>query len=182
MKHLSIYSMYKKLLMSCSGQQFNNSCKKKKYYSPLKNNKMGKINNSGSATKNPKDIRIGITFIMNHPKASSRTFDYSTDLDRFTRTYEHVKNHPAGTDVYRKEMHSILMDLFLTDAPIDEYFFTIGMHYLVSFHLFEAVFNSKPNTALGFIIEPIHDDYEFVKFTSTDYNTWEYSVINRNAA
>jgi len=143
---------------------------------------MGKKINSGAATKNPKDIRIGISLIMNHPKVNSRSFDYSTVLDRFTRTYEHVNKHPAGADAFRKEMHSILTGLFLTDAPIDEYFFTIGMHYLVSFHLFEAVFNSKPNTALGFIIEPIHDDYEFVKFTSTDYNTWEYSVINRNAA
>jgi len=143
---------------------------------------MGKKIKSGSATKNPKDIRIGISYIMNHPRANCLKFDYSTDLDRFTRTYEHVKNHPAGADAFRKKMHSILMDLFLTDAPIDEYFFTIGMHYLVSFHLFEAVFNSKPNTGLGFIIEPIYDDYEFIKFTSTDYNTWEYLINRRNAA
>lgn len=150
-------------------------------YSSLKNLNMGKTGNSGSATKNPKDIKIGISYFMTFVKSVS-TIDYTTDLDRFTNTYNHVKNHPAGILAFRCKMFEILMDLIKSNAPVDEYFYTIGMHYLVTFDSVRMMLENQPNEALGFMIEPKQDDVDGAMLFAVDYNTWEYSVLTRQAA
>jgi hypothetical protein len=150
-------------------------------YSSLKNLNMGKTNNSGSAIPNPKDIKIGISYFMTFVKSVS-TIDYTTDLDRFTNTYNHVKNHPAGVFAFRSKMYEILMDLIKSNAPVDEYFYTIGMHYLVSFDSVRMMLENQPQTALGFMIEPKKNDIDGAMVFGADYNTWEYSVLTRKAA
>jgi hypothetical protein len=150
-------------------------------YSSLKNVNMGQTNNSGYATKQPKDIKIGISYFMTFVKSVS-TVDYTTDLERFTNTYNHVKNHPAGVLVFRSKMYEILMDLIKTNAPIDEYFYTIGMHYLVTFDSVKMMLENQPNTALGFMIEPVQNDVDGAMVFGVDYNTWEYTILTRSAA
>jgi len=150
-------------------------------YSSLKNVNMGQTNNSGYTTKQPKDIKIGISYFMTFVKSVS-TVDYTSDLERFTNTYNHVINHPAGVLVIRSKMFEILMDLLHTNAPIDEYFYTIGMHYLVTFDSVKMMLENQPNTALGFMIEPVQSDVDGAMVFGVDYNTWEYSLVTRNAA
>ncbi|MFM6995356.1 MAG: hypothetical protein ACKOWO_09610 [Sediminibacterium sp.] len=150
-------------------------------YSSLKNLNMGQKNNSGFATKNPKDIKIGISYFMTFVKCASK-IDYTTDLDRFTNTYNHVKNHPAGVIAFRSEMYKILMELVKSNAPVDEYFYTIGMHYLVSFDPVRNILESQPQTALGFMVEPKKNDVDGAMVFASDYSFWEYSVSNRGAA
>lgn len=150
-------------------------------YSSLKNSNMGQTSISGSATKNPKDIKIGISYFMTFVHSVS-TIDYTTDLDRFTNTFNHVRNHPAGVLSFRSQMYDILMYLVTSNAPIDEYFYTIGMHYLVSFDSVKIMLESQPNSALGFMIEPIKNDADHAMVLAVDYNTWEYSAITRYAA
>ena len=113
---------------------------------------------------------------------SVSTIDYTTDLDRFTNTYNHVKNHPAGILAFRCKMYEILMDLIKSNAPVDEYFYTIGMHYLVTFDSVRMMLENQPNEALGFMIEPKQDDVDGAMLFAVDYNTWEYSVLTRQAA
>lgn len=150
-------------------------------YSSLKNLNMGKTNKSGCATKNLKDIKVGISYFMTFVK-SVPTINYTTDLDRFTNTYNHVKNHPAGVIAFRSKMYELLMDLIKSNAPVDEYFYTIGMHYLVSFDSVRVMLENQPCTALGFMIEPIQNDADGAMVFGADYNTWEYSIVTRNAA
>lgn len=74
------------------------------------------------------------------------------------------------------------MDLIKSNAPVDEYFYTIGMHYLVSFDSVRVMLENQPCTALGFMIEPIQNDADGAMVFGVDYNTWEYSIVTRNAA
>jgi hypothetical protein len=142
---------------------------------------MGQKSNSGSATKNPKDIKIGISYFMTFEHSVS-TIDYITDLDRFTNTYNHVRNHPLGVLEFRRQMYEILMDLVKSNAPIDEHFYTIGMHYLVSFDSVSVMLEKQTQTPLGFMIEPIKNDADCAMVMSMDYAFWEYSALTRLTA
>jgi len=142
---------------------------------------MGKTSNSGSATNDPKDIKIGISYFMTFVHSVS-TIDYTTDLDRFTNTYNHVRNHPVGVLEFRRQMYEILMDLVKSNAPINEYFYTIGMHYLVSFDSVKVKLENQPRTALGFMIEPIKNDADRAMVIAVDYDSWEYLALSRMAA
>ena len=74
------------------------------------------------------------------------------------------------------------MDLFVSNAPIDEYFFTIAMHYLVTFDSVGIVLKSNKFPDYGFMIEPVHDDFEAAMLGTLDYDSWDYGRENRNAA
>ena len=150
-------------------------------YSSLKNLNMGQTSKRGSATKDPKDIKIGISFFMTFVNSVS-TIDYTTDLDRFTNTYSYVRNHPAGVLEFRRQMYEKLMDLINSNAPIDEYFYTVGMHYLVTFDSVKKMLEALPHSALGFMIEPIKNDADHAMVLAVDYDSWEYSPLTRLAA
>lgn len=151
-------------------------------YSSLKNLNMGKTNNSGCATKNPKEIRVGISFFMNHPTAGHQVIDFATDLERFTTTYNHVNQSQEFSYSSKYQFHKILMDLFVSNAPIDEYFFTIAMHYLVTFDSVGIVLKSNKFPDYGFMIEPVYDDFEAGMVGVLDYDNWDYGRGTRNAA
>ncbi len=150
-------------------------------YSSLKNLNMGQTNKRGSATKDPKDIKIGISYFMSL-EGSSSTIDYTTDLDRFTNTYNHVRNHPAGVLEFRRQMYENLMDLINSKAPIDEYFYTVGMYYLVTFDSVKKMLETLPHSALGFMIEPIKNDADHAMVLAVDYDSWETLALTRMAA
>lgn len=142
---------------------------------------MGKTSKSGSATKNPKGIKIGISYLMSL-EGSISSIDYTTDLDRFTNTYNHVRNHPAGVLEFRNQMFEILKDLINSNAPIDEYFYTIGMHYLVTFETVRVFFEMLPQTTYGFIIAPNENGADFAMVFGADYNSWENIALAQMAA
>jgi hypothetical protein len=150
-------------------------------YSSLKNVNMGQTK-SGCATKNPKDIRVGISFFMNHPVAGHQVIDFATDLERFTNTYNHVNQSPEYTYSAMYHSHKQLMELYVSDKPIDEHFFTIAMHYLVAFGSVGTAINSNMFPDYGFMIEPVHDDFEAAMLGTLDYDSWDYGRENRNAA
>lgn len=129
-----------------------------------------------------KDIRVGISIFINHPTAGQKVIDYTTDLERFRGTHQHVNLTPELTKAYKIEMHSILMDLLNKKAPIDEYFFTIGMHYLVTFKSVELALNSKVLHNYGFMIEPFYNDFDAAMVYTIDYDSWYKGLITRKAA
>ena len=154
----------------------------KSNYSPLKNNKMGKTNISGSATKNPKDIRVGISFFMSHPTAGHQVIDFATDLERFTMIYNHVNQSPEYSYSSLYHSHMKLMELYVSDAPIGEDLFTIAMHYLVAFGSVGVALKSGKFKDYGFMIAPTHDDFNDAMVGTVDYDSWNFGRETRNAA
>ena len=150
-------------------------------YSFLKNSNMGKTSKSGSATKDPKDIKIGISYLMSL-EGSSSSIDYTTDLDRFTNTYNYVRNHPAGLLEFRRQMYEKLKNLINSNAPINEYFYTVGMHYLVSFETVKVLLQKLPQAAHGFMIAPNENDADHAMVLAVDYDSWETLALTRMAA
>lgn len=137
---------------------------------------------SGNAKIEAKDIRVGISLFMNHPTAGHQVIDYSTDLERFRLTHQHVNRTPEHTIAYKMQMHAMLMDLFIKNSPIDEHFFTIGMHYLAAFDSVGNALHSGMFEDYGFMIEPVHDDFDAAMVCTLDYEGWNYGRSTRNAA
>jgi len=129
-----------------------------------------------------KNIRVGISIFLNHPIVGQKVIDYSTDLERFRATHQHVNQTPELTIAYKIQTHSMLMDLLNKKAPIDEHFFTIGMHYLASFYTVGLALNSKEFHNYGFMIELIYNDYDAAMVGIIDYDSWYRGLITRNAA
>jgi hypothetical protein len=150
-------------------------------FSSLKDLGMGQTIKRGSATKDPKDIKIGISYLMN-AEGSIASINYTTNMDRFTNTYNHVRKHPAGVLEFRTQMYEKLKNLINSNAPIDEYFYTVGMHYLVSFETVRVLLEKLPQEAHGFMIVPNEDGADCAMVFGSDYNYWEYSVLTRRAA
>ena len=150
-------------------------------YSFLKSSNMGITSKSGSPTKDPKDIKIGISYLMSL-EGSLSSIDYTTDLDRFTNTYNHVRNHPAGVPEFRTQMYEKLKDLINSNAPIDEYFYTIGMHYLVTFETVRVFFEVLPQEAHGFTIAPNENGADCAMVFGSTYDSWENIALTRMAA
>jgi hypothetical protein len=76
----------------------------------------------------------------------------------------------------------MLMDLFINNAPIDEHFYTIGMHYLVAFGSVELALKSGMFTNYGFMIEPNYEDFDAAMVGTLDYDSWDYGRTTRKAA
>jgi hypothetical protein len=150
-------------------------------FSSLKNLDMGKTNKRGSATKDPKDIKIGISYLMN-AEGSIASINHTTNMDRFTNTYNYVRNHPAGVPEFRTQMYEKLKDLINSNAPIDEYFYTIGIHYLVTFETVRVLLEKLPQEAHGFVIVPNKDGADCALVFGSDYDCWENIVLTRMAA
>jgi hypothetical protein len=74
------------------------------------------------------------------------------------------------------------MDLYVSDAPVDEHFFTIAMHFLVTFDSVGAALKSNKFANYGFMIEPAYDDFEAGMVGTLDYDSWDYGRTTRNAA
>jgi hypothetical protein len=154
----------------------------KSNYSPIKNLNMGKTNISGSSTKNPKDIRVGISFFMSHPTAGHQVIDFATDLERFTMIYNHVNQSPEYSYSSLYHSHMKLMELYVSDAPIGEDLFTIAMHYLVAFGSVGVALKSGKFKDYGFMIAPTHDDFNDAIVGTLDYDSWNFGRETRNAA
>ena len=88
-------------------------------FSNPKTKEMGQTK-CGNAKIEAKDIRVGISFFMNHPTAGHQVIDFATDLERFTNTYNHVNQSPEYTYSAMYHFHKQLMDLYVSDAPNDE--------------------------------------------------------------
>jgi len=138
-------------------------------FSNPKTNKMGQTK-GGNAKIEAKDIRVGISFFMNHPTAGHQVIDFATDLERFTNTYNHVNQSPEYTYSAMYHFHKQLMELYVSDKPIDEHFFTIAMHYLVAFGSVKIALNSGKFKDYGFMLGTL------------DYDSWDYGRTIRNAA
>lgn len=151
------------------------------FFSNPKTKDMGQTN-SGCATKNPKDIRVGISFFMNHPVAGRQRIDFRTELERFSSIYNHVNQSPEYAYSSMYHCHKQLMELYVSDKPIDEHFFTIAMHYLVAFDSVGAALKLNMFPDYGFMIGPVHDDFEAAMIGTLDYDSWDYGRENRNAA
>jgi hypothetical protein len=119
---------------------------------------------------------------MNHPTAGHQVIDFATDLERFTTTYNHVNQSQEYQYSSQYQCHKMLMDLYVSDAPIDENFFTIAMHYLVTFDSVGAALKSNLFPNYGFMIEPVYDDFEAGMVGTLDYDSWDYGRTTRNAA
>jgi hypothetical protein len=161
-----------------------NQCKAKasvNNYSNPKTNEMGQTK-SGNAKIEAKDIRVGISFFMNHPKVGHQVIDFATDLERFTITYNHVNQSEVYRYSSKYQFHKMLMDLYVSDAPVDEHFFTIAMHFLVTFDSVGAALKSNKFANYGFMIEPAYDDFEAGMVGTLDYDSWDYGRTTRNAA
>jgi hypothetical protein len=150
-------------------------------FSNPKTNNMGQTK-SGNAKNEAKDIRVGISLFMNHPKVGHQVIDFATDLERFTTTYNHVNQSEEYRYSSKYQFHKMMMDLYVTDAPIDEIFFTIAMHYLVTFDSVGAALKSNKFPNYGFMIEPVYDDFEAGMVGTLDYVSWNYGRTTRNAA
>ncbi|NDF60319.1 MAG: hypothetical protein EB100_04490 [Crocinitomicaceae bacterium] len=150
-------------------------------FSNPKTNNMGQTK-SGNAKIEAKDIRVGISFFMNHPKVGHQVIDFATDLERFTTTYNHVNQSEEYRYSSKYQFHNMMMDLYVSDAPIDEIFFTIAMHFLVTFDSVGAALKSNKFPNYGFMIEPVYDDFEAGMVGTLDYDSWDYGRITRNAA
>jgi len=59
---------------------------------------------------------------MNHPTVGHQVIDFATDLERFTATYNHVNQSEECRNSSKYQFHKMLMELYVSDAPIDEYF------------------------------------------------------------
>ena len=119
---------------------------------------------------------------MNHPVAGRQRIDFRTELERFSTIYNHVNQSPEYAYSSMYHCHKQLMELYVSDKPIDEHFFTIAMHYLVSFDSVGSALKSKMFPDYGIMIEPIHDDFEAAMVITLDYDSWDYGRENRNAA
>lgn len=150
-------------------------------FSNPKTNEMGQTK-GGNAKIEAKDIRVGISFFMSHPTAGHQVIDFATDLERFTNTYNHVNQSPDFCYAAMFHFHKKLMELYVSDAPIDEYFFTIAMHYLVAFGSVKIALNSGQFKDYGFTIQPKHNDFEAAMVFTLDYGNWDYGRTIRNAA
>lgn len=150
-------------------------------FSNPKTNNMGQTK-SGNAKIEAKDIRVGISFFMSHPTAGHQVIDFATDLERFTMTYNHVNQSAEYAYSAKYHFHKQLMELYVSDKPIDEHFFTIAMHYLVAFGSVKIALNSGKFKDYGFMIEPKHNDFEAAMLGTLDYDSWDYGRTIRNAA
>jgi hypothetical protein len=122
------------------------------------------------------------SFFMNHPVAGRQRIDFRTELERFSSIYNHVNQSPEYAYSAMYHSHKQLMELYVSDKPIDEHFFTIAMHYLVAFDSVGAALKSNMFPDYGFMIGPVHDDFEAAMIGILDYDSWDYGRENRNAA
>ncbi len=143
---------------------------------------MSKISRDQVSPQSPFSSRVGISFIMYHPTAGSGVIDYVTDLERFTATFNHVRRDLHQLDAFRSEMHKILMELYVNRAPVDEFFYTIGMHFLVTFETPVIALRDLSGFEMGFQITPDHIYSESAFILSTDYETWDSMRLDRIAA
>lgn len=143
---------------------------------------MGKQNYSGDATKKLRDIKIGVTYFNSEVNVNSSGIIYVTDLERFLNTYNYVHNYPLGIRLFREKIYQILIGLINANEPIDEYFYTIGLHYLVTFDTVSISLINQPLTDQGFIIEPKPNDADGAEVIGTDYDTWTSLSISGDAA
>ena len=150
-------------------------------FSNPKTNNMGQIK-SGNAKIEAKDIRVGISFFMSHPTAGNQVIDFATDLERFTMTYNHVNQSAEYAYSAKYHFHKQLMELWTSDAPIDEHFYTIAMHYLVAFDSVGIALKSGKFFNYGFMIGPSHDDFDAAMVGTIDYDGWNFGRETRNAA
>jgi len=75
---------------------------------------------------------VRITFISDLLLRDEAILEFETDMDRFLNTLLFCKSKLSHNTQYSNKYYSILMELFKSEAPFDEYMFTIAMHYLVS--------------------------------------------------
>ena len=150
-------------------------------FSNPKTKEMGQTK-GGNAKIEAKDVRVGISFFMSHPTAGHQVIDFATNLERFTNTYNHVNQSPEFSYFGKRHFHKQLMDLYVSDAPNDEHFFTIAMHYLVAFDSVKIALNSGKFKDYGFMIAPKHNDCEDSMIGTLDYESWDYGRTKRNAA
>ena len=150
-------------------------------FSNPKTNKMGQTK-GGNAKIEAKDIRVGISFFMSHPTAGHQVIDFATDLERFTMTYNHVNQSAEYAYSAKYHCHKQLMELWTSNAPIDEHFYTIAMHYLVAFDSVGIALKSGRFFNYGFMIGPTHDDFDATMIGTLDYDSWNYGRETRNAA
>ena len=75
---------------------------------------------------------VRITFISEMLLRDDAILEFETDTDRFLNTLLFCKSKLSHDPQYSNKYYSILMELFKSGAPFDEYMFTIAMHYLAS--------------------------------------------------
>lgn len=150
-------------------------------FSNPKTNEMGQTK-CGNAKIESKDIRVGISFFMSHPTAGHQVIDFATNLERFTKTCEHVNQSPENTYSSMYHFHKRLMELYVSDKPIDEHFFTTAMHYMVAFGSIKNALNSDKFKDYGFMIGPKYNDFEDAMIATLDYDSWDHIRKTRNAA
>ena len=101
---------------------------------------------------------VRITIISDLLPKDDAILEFETDMDRFLNTLLFYKSsvieNPNVSFIY----YSVLMDLIKSDAPFDEYMFTIAMHYLTSHPCVEHKlrYGLQP---LSFRVYLNHEDY-----------------------
>ncbi len=132
-----------------------------------------KKRNRQTTNKNDKDIRVGISIIMNSKMVGTQKIDYSCDLDRFKLTYEIVKSSGSELPKHKKTWYKELMRVFESNESVDEYFFSIGIQYLVSHQVVEDTLKQFPSKPLGFAVDVDPFDYDSAMVACVDYDTWD---------
>ncbi|MBN8837673.1 MAG: hypothetical protein J0I09_10455 [Sphingobacteriia bacterium] len=75
---------------------------------------------------------VRITFFFDLLLKDDAILEYETDMDRFLDTLLFYKSRVLENPAISLYYHSVLMDMIKSEAPFDEYMFTVGMHYLTS--------------------------------------------------
>ncbi len=75
-------------------------------------------------------IPVRITFFSDLLLKDDAILEFETDMDRFLNTLLFCKSKKSQNPKISVAYYSVLRELFNSDAPFDEYMFTIGMHFL----------------------------------------------------
>jgi hypothetical protein len=143
---------------------------------------MGNRSTMGYTQIAAKDIKVGISIQLTQANGEAFFIDYSTDLDRFRITLEYVRTHPAGIAAVRETMYRTLTELVDSNAPVDEYMFTIGMHYLVSFDICNELLKKVGNDSVGLVIFTNRNDIQDVNIIGLPFESWLKARQYINAA
>jgi hypothetical protein len=125
-----------------------------------------------------KNIRVGFTAVISNPLGEELRLDFSADLDRFRTIYKHVKSYNAPIEVVKRSYHREVVNLFNSNEPATERFFTCCMHYVACLDSVEKILITNPKENIGFQVAISTDSDEPNLFIPMGYAMW-FELVKR---
>lgn len=125
-----------------------------------------------------RQIKVGHTVLISNPLGEELRLDFSTDLNRFRTIYNHVKSYEVPIEVVKRSYHREVVNLFDSEEPASERFFTCCMHYVACLDSVEKILSTNPNDHIAFQVSISTASDEPNLFIPMGYDMW-LELVNR---